>query len=231
MKLLYVLVVMVVAMVIMSSLEAAGRNSRERKNKNKRKNKKKNLKGPKHWKREDPTDLNNLLPRCSDGGGTGIPTFFSGMFLSPREIDTLVKDTKEEMKPSTARRSKTRYVQRNRLSKRIGTISTFAAPSNPKDQSCCETELKVTAPGQVMVDGKSMSVVHMNHSYQYVQEGECVTPGSSCRGIGICTQSYKYSFMLLYDPDLVGKVNPPVRYGRVPVKSHCECMNIGRVIK
>lgn len=35
-------------------------------------------------------------------------------------------------------------------------------------------ELKVTAPGQVMVDGKSMAVVHMNHSYQYVQEGECV---------------------------------------------------------
>ncbi|XP_060576938.1 uncharacterized protein LOC132734251 [Ruditapes philippinarum] len=218
MNLLNILVVMIAIVLYFEPIETANRR--------RKKNKKNNLKNkPIHT---DPTDLNNLLPKCRGGDNEGMPSLFSGMFLSPKEIDILVEDTKEEMKPSVARRSRTRFVQKNRLSKRIGTFSTS---SSPKDQTCCETELKVTAPGQVMVDGKSMSVVHMNHSYQYVQEGECVNPGRSCRGIGICTQSYKYSFMLLYDPDLVGKVSPPVRYGRVPIKSHCECMNIGRVVK
>lgn len=225
MNLVSALVMLVVATTLLNCAEGAGKNKRNRKNKKKKETndlKKQKLQG-------DPTDLSNLVSRCPDAG-TDVSALFSGMFLSPTEIDSLVQATQEEMKPATARRAKTKYVQRNRMSKKIGTISTLAA-SEQKDRNCCETELKVTAPSQVMVDGKSMPVVHMNHSYQYVQEGECVIPGESCRGIGICTQIYKYAFMLLYDVELVGKVNPPVRYGRVPVKSHCECMNIGRVIK
>lgn len=185
-------------------------------------------------RKADETDLYNLLSQCTGLGGPQVPSLFGGMFLSPTEIDDLVRDTQDEISPVAERRhkSKYRYVETNRVSRVIGKIQTFAAPTTTADeQTCCQTELKVTAPGTVMEDGKSLSVVHMNHSYQYIQEGECVKSGTPCRGIGICTQIYKYAFMLLYDETLIGQVNPPVRYGRVSVKSHCECMNIGRVMK
>ena len=86
--------------------------------------------------------------------------------------------------------------------------------------------MRMTAPLTVLEQGKRMHVVHMNSSYQFVHEGVCVDPRAKCRGFGECVQVYKYSYMLLYDPGLVNSF-PQVRFGRIQVKSHCECMNIG----
>ena len=97
--------------------------------------------------------------------------------------------------------------------------------------NCCvvllfHREMRITAPFTVLERGKRMQVVHMNSSYQFVHEGVCVNPRTKCRSHGECVQVYKYAFMLLYDPELM-RMYPPVRFGRVQVKSHCECMNIG----
>ncbi|KAL4228251.1 hypothetical protein ACF0H5_013684 [Mactra antiquata] len=128
--------------------------------------------------KQDPTDLSNLMKGvCPQyGRGLNINALFEGMFLSETKLDKLVNATQDELSEKSMRRTRNRYVQRNRLSKTIATTRSLPAvsASSSGDETCCETELRITAPGQVMVDGRSMSVVHMNHSYQYVQEGECM---------------------------------------------------------
>lgn len=166
----------------------------------KRRNKKLKQNNQQEKLQRDVTDLSNLVAPCANGSSPSVPSLFGGLFLSQAEVDSLVRDTQEEISPTAARKTKTKFVTKNRVSKTIGTIQTFAAASGTQDQTCCETELKVTAPETVEEEGKALSVVHMNHSYQYVQQGECVNPGAACRGIGLCTQIYKYAFMLLYDP-------------------------------
>ncbi|XP_052795613.1 uncharacterized protein LOC128228367 isoform X1 [Mya arenaria] len=180
---------------------------------------------------DDPTDLYKSLygagavTGIATGGCSGMQNLLGAMFMSSADLNDMAIHMVDELAPvsdSKGGKKKSRYVVKNRITQ---SISPFAAVGD--SGSCCETVLNVTAPGLVMVDGREMPVVHMNHSYQYLQEGNCVNAGSRCSGTGICTQRYKYAFLLMYDNDLSGKVDPPVRYGRVPVRSHCECMNIG----
>lgn len=177
--------------------------------------------------------LINLFGEFTGESDSNIASFFSGIFLSESQVNQLVLDTQKQIKLTGNKRKNQSVVRTRKFRKPVGTIqmntqSNSNSSNRSKEVNCCETQLDITAPDTVLVDGKYMSVVHMNHSYQYVTEGSCVNSGQRCRHRGVCTQIYKYAFILLYDINLADKVNPPVRYGRVEVRSHCECRNIGR---